>query len=132
MKTQLLFNESYLSIEYNSKTNCLLAIWHAEQTFDTLKLGYSKIHELLLAKKCRKVLNDNSQVKGDWLEAAQWDGKVWISQFIDAGLTSIAWVYPTDFYKSYTREHALKQNSEYPVYSFGDFNEAEEWIQAVA
>lgn len=59
MKTEVLFEESHIEIEYNPEAKILHVSWKGDQTVDSMKNGFDKILECMRARECSKVHSEN-------------------------------------------------------------------------
>jgi PAS domain S-box-containing protein len=92
------FKSSFIEVFYDPQLEHLEANWIGFQNVDTVKAGGAEMLKILKSNDCRKVLNDNSEVKGNWSEAADWAGEVWFPMMEAAGLKFLAWIYsPSTF-----------------------------------
>ncbi|HEX8376469.1 MAG TPA: PAS domain-containing sensor histidine kinase [Pedobacter sp.] len=92
------FKSSFIEIFYDPQLKHLEANWIGFQNVDTVKAGGAEMLKILKSNNCQKVLNDNSEVKGNWSEAADWAGEVWFPMMEAAGLKFLAWIYsPSTF-----------------------------------
>ncbi len=92
------FKSSFIEIFYDPQHKHLEANWIGFQNVDTVKAGGAEMLKILKSNNCRKVLNDNSEVKGNWSEAADWAGEVWFPMMEAEGLKFMAWIYsPSTF-----------------------------------
>ncbi|HET9054168.1 MAG TPA: hypothetical protein VFM90_08350 [Cyclobacteriaceae bacterium] len=91
-----LYQTSNISISLDSKTNTLICTWIGPQNEEALRQAGAKIKELFIAHNCTKILNDNTQVVGEWNHSTQWARNEWFPQMIRLGLKKFAWVLALD------------------------------------
>jgi PAS domain S-box-containing protein len=92
------FKASFIEIFYDPEHKYMETNWVGFQNVDTVKAGCMEMLKILKCNNCFKVLNDNSEVKGNWSEAADWAGEVWFPMMEAAGLKLFAWIYsPSTF-----------------------------------
>ncbi|MBC8053671.1 MAG: PAS domain-containing sensor histidine kinase [Sphingobacteriaceae bacterium] len=87
------YKSDFIDIKYNNELKQLDVNWTGFQNIDTVKAGGMVMLQLLKFNGCAKVLNDNTFVKGNWSEAADWAGQVWFPMMEEAGLEVFAWIY---------------------------------------
>lgn len=138
-KKEVLFNNTSLTIEYDSQNNFLYANWKGYQTEESIKSGCGKMLQFLKEKRCTKVLNDNTLVKGTWSSSATWGASVWFPQMASAGLKYFAWVYSPDVFGKFSTDATLKQMNDKDSKDWIGFNgrtfksieEAARWLIGV-
>lgn len=86
------YQDEYVSIHYNSALHQVESTWKGYQDFESVQRGGLKILELLRYNRASKLLNDNSDVLGNWSEAAEWVAKDLLVSMEAAGLKYIAWI----------------------------------------
>lgn len=95
---QSFYEGNYMKIRYHPEGNYLDVNWTGYQNYDSVVKGCGIILDLMQKNKCSRVLNDNTEVKGNWSEAADWGAEVWFPAMAKAGLEKFAWVYsPSTF-----------------------------------
>lgn len=95
---QSFYESSFITIRYEKAGHYLQADWNGYQNYESVVKGCTIILDLLQKNHCRKVLNDNSRVKGNWSEASDWGADYWFPAMAEAGLQQFAWIYsPSTF-----------------------------------
>lgn len=89
---QKTYQDEYVSIHYNSALHQVESKWKGYQDFESVQRGGLKILELLRYNRASKLLNDNSDVLGNWSEAAEWVAKDLLVSMEAAGLKYVAWI----------------------------------------
>jgi hypothetical protein len=87
------FNDEFISVDYDVNNRVIFANWKGYQTESTIKQGCEKILYAMMQFRCRRVLNNNSNVIGIWIPAATWLATDWFPRAITAGLSKFAWIY---------------------------------------
>jgi hypothetical protein len=92
------FKSSFIEIIYDPEHKNVETNWIGFQNVETVKAGGMEMLKILRCNNCSRILNDNSEVKGNWSEAADWAGEVWFPMMEAAGLRLFAWIYsPSTF-----------------------------------
>jgi PAS domain S-box-containing protein len=92
------YKSSFIEIIYDPEHQNIETNWTGFQNVETVKAGGMEMLKILRCNNCSRILNDNSEVKGNWSEAADWAGEVWFPMMEAAGLRLFAWIYsPSTF-----------------------------------
>lgn len=88
---------------------------------------------LLKKNNCAKVLNDNTDVLGNWSEAADWGGTVWFPEMQKAGLKFFAWVYSQNTFSKMAAHKSLDiMVGNITTQFFTDLQNAKEWLKNIS
>lgn len=90
---QTFYRSNFLDVSYNAKEHWVEANWIGYQNFESVKTGCLIMLDLLKKNNCSKVINNNSEVLGNWSEAVDWVNEIWFPAMANAGLRYFAWVY---------------------------------------
>jgi hypothetical protein len=92
--------DNTIHIFYNEAGRWLEVDWTGYQNMDTVKHGCMLMLDYLRRNKCTRVVNDNTNVKGNWSDAVDWVGEVWFPMMEKAGLKYFAHIFsPSTFSK---------------------------------
>jgi len=92
------YENEHVRIDYNKMHRCIAAYWRGFQNQETVQQGCLKMLDLVKRSDAALILNDNTQVKGSWSDAAEWVGQAFFPLLEAAGVKHIAWVYsPSTF-----------------------------------
>lgn len=131
MGKEVLLKEKSIVIEYDPDEKWILTDWVGYQTVDAVKYGCEKMLQFLLQYKCRKVINDNTNVTGIWSGASVWVGSDWLPRMSRAGLKQFAWVYsPSAFSRLSTDESLRNLEQKNIARTFESMEEAREWLRS--
>jgi PAS domain S-box-containing protein len=123
------YKDSNVTIIYNKAYNRIDADWTGFQSLESIQRGCLHIQDMLVKNNVYKILNDNSNVLGNWSEAADWAAQEWLPAIAKAGLRYFAWVYSSS---AFSRLSARKSVSMLPaniiMRFFTDTASAETWI----
>jgi hypothetical protein len=130
MTTELLFKASNVEIHYNQEEKFLHANWKGFQSVDLIKNGCEKLLELMKAKKCYSILNDNTLVSGTWHGAAEWGALDWFPRMNQAGLKHFAWVYSPSVFSQLSTDKMISTAKDEKIKTFGNPLEAQKWLNS--
>lgn len=124
------YKDSKLEIQYDSEKGWIEANWHGFQNFESVKRGWLEIQTLLRQHQCSKVLNDNTNVLGNWEDASEWGGKVWLPAMQAAGLRYLAWVHSESSFSRIAEQKLIDFSGNHPtIRAFDQRPEALRWLQ---
>ena len=123
---EVLLNTKKITVEYNAKENYFYCNWKGYQNKQSIMEIGEQILTLFAAKKCSKILNDNTMVSGPWHEAAEWTVTNWFPRMEKAGLRSFAWIFSKDIFAELSAQKAMPASDF--VKSFNDIAEAKSWL----
>ena len=124
------YKDSKLEIQYDDEKGWIEADWHGFQNFESIKRGWLEIQALLRQNQCSKVLNDNTNVLGNWEDASEWGGKVWLPAMQEAGLLYLAWVHSESTFSRMAEQKLIAHSNSHPTIRFFDQRvEAIKWLQ---
>ena len=128
----VLFQESYITIEYVPEYEWLYVNWRGEVNKEMAIVGNENI--LLALKKfpVRKLLNDNSHITGSWNKAVKLLMNEWFPQLFGSGLMFVAWVQSPCTASQKSLQKALKhQLHNVTILVFEDIETASAWLNEV-
>lgn len=126
---QRYYKSNFVDVSYDDKNEILKANWTGYQNLESVKEG-CKIMLLMLAKNnCSHVLNDNSEVAGNWSEAVDWVNETWFPAMKKAGLKKFAWIFSPSTFARMSAMKTLdgKENNTITNF-FIEYNEAMNWL----
>jgi hypothetical protein len=127
----MVFEEKFLTLEFDNNNNWIYANWKGYQTVEGIKAGCNKMLEIVKTKGCEKILNDNTKVLGTFTATSEWAADYWFPQLINAGLKSFAWVYSPDVFGKFSIQKTIELSKDSPIQTFGNINEAKNWLNSV-
>jgi PAS domain S-box-containing protein len=126
---QTYYKGNFIEIKYVPKHSWLDVNWIGYQNYDSVKKGCLIMLDLLKKNECTKVLNDNTNVMGNWSEASDWGGQYWFPAMQEAGLKHFAWIYS---HSTFSRMAAHKSiditMGKVTAQFFTDIDEARNWL----
>ena len=131
MALQTLLQKPHITIAYDHLEDWLFADWHGNQNLESVQNGALEMLRLMALQRTNKVLNDNTLVTSMWSDAAEWGGRVWFPQMVEAGLEYFAWVYSPNIYSRLSTDLTLQHTpgSRPVVATFDDLNTAKSWLR---
>lgn len=127
------YRDSQISIHYNNQDESLEVDWKGYQNFDSVKKGCLIMLDLLKTNNCSKVLNDNTNVLGNWSEAADWGGTIWFPEMQKAGLKYFAWIYSQSTFSKMAAHKSLDvMVGNITTQFFTDIQNAKEWLKNIS
>ena len=107
----------------------MLAKWHGHVTADEVIEAASGYLAYLQQYPCSKLLNDKSNVTGDWQDANDWLEYDWLPKAYDAGLRCMAHIYSLSMFSQLSALD-LQQRVVPPLQmkNFTDFDTALNWV----
>ncbi|HEX8608817.1 MAG TPA: GAF domain-containing sensor histidine kinase, partial [Pedobacter sp.] len=128
--TDTFYRDSTIAIRHDLSSGCINADWTGYQDLESVKAGCLKMLEILKKNKCRKVLNDNSNVLGTWSVAAEWVGQEWFPMMEQAGLQRFAWILSSSTFSNMSAKKSLNlQEGGVITQLFTSHQEAKHWIE---
>lgn len=122
-----IMGEAYVTIQ--RKQDYIEAKWQGHITADNVVCAAQAFLELIRKEPCTKLLNDKSEVTGDWQEANDWLQFEWLPQVLQAGLRYIAHVYSFSmFSRLAARELQERISPRLSMKNFSVRHEAEDWL----
>ncbi|WP_181304589.1 hypothetical protein [Rufibacter sp. XAAS-G3-1] len=131
MRTEVIFQDTYISIIYNQEQHFIHADWIGFQTKQSVQEGCERILETMGHLECFKVINDNTHVEGIWSSAAEWVGTDWFPRMRQAGMASFAWVYSPSMFSRLSADKSLRFTYDTTgIEVFDSVEEATAWLAA--
>lgn len=132
MRNEILFRDNYIAIELNPKDNWIYVNWRGYQNYESVLAGCEKIQELMNATACYRILNDNTQVEGQWSAAAKWVAETWFPALRQNGLQYFAWVYSSSMLSRLSADKTIKHaNQPTYIHTFDDIEAAQDWLRTI-
>jgi hypothetical protein len=128
LKHRILYNSSFLEIEYDILEDLIKAKWKGSQAEDSIKSGYRQILKEISGHVCNSLLDDHSDISGLWTGAAEWVANEWFPNARKSGLRFMACIYSSNIFSKRSTQRALDLINSSVALGF-DFPEAaEKWI----
>jgi hypothetical protein len=129
-----LYSDSSIDISLDSSTGILHANWKGYQSLNTGTQGCAHILDMMVRHNAFLILNDNTDVRGLWMGAAEWAAREWFPRMKESGMRRFAWVYsPAKFSQiSADTAMALLDPDEFGVRVFHEKAVALDWLMQPA
>ncbi|MBD1395522.1 PAS domain-containing protein [Mucilaginibacter glaciei] len=124
---QSFYEGDFITVRYMPENFYLDVNWIGYQNYDSVVKGCGIILDLMQKNNCSRVLNDNTEVKGNWSEASDWGAEVWFPDMARAGLQKFAWIYSPSAFSRIAAKISLP-NAYDPVAFFDDKESARQWL----
>lgn len=119
--------ENYVTISQH--TFYTLAKWHGHITADEVIKAAKVFLEFIEEHPCSKLLNDKSEVTGDWQDANDWLEFDWLPAVYKAGLRCLAHIYSHSMFSQLSaRDLRGRMVPPLLMKNFMDFETAEKWL----
>ncbi|QMU26746.1 hypothetical protein [Adhaeribacter radiodurans] len=131
---ELLYSSDSIKIWYEPDEQWLYTEWTGSLNLHTVQQNGQKVLQFLKEKQCTKILNNNQQVQGPWLDACSYAAEESLPQLIEAGLQYLAWVQSPNPYSQYSMEQTLEATSlsiKNRINVFYSLPVAKEWLRNV-
>jgi two-component system CheB/CheR fusion protein len=126
---QSYYQGNFIDILYQADRQYLDVDWRGYQNYDSVVKGCTIMLDLMKKNNCHWVLNDNTGVKGNWSEAADWGAEYWFPAMAEAGLKKFAWIYsPSTFSRIAANKSLPSEYDAVQVAFFDNKAEALGWL----
>lgn len=125
---EFLYDTPALSISYDADHEWLYVEWKGLHDANSAQTGGELVLHYLRTQPCRKMLNDNSEVIGDWEKSARWVGSYYYQQLAEHGVQFVAWVGPPHWPARKSMEAAMLFISKPMVVLFEDLASGYSWL----
>lgn len=123
----------------NSSGDVFITLIRTENYIEAKWQGYITADDVVAAAKaylayiqttpCPKLLNNKSEVSGDWIEANSWLEYEWLPQVVEAGLRCITHVYSSDMFSQLAvRDLYFRISPFLQIETFTDREQAINWL----
>ncbi|RZI40529.1 hypothetical protein EGT07_23105 [Herbaspirillum sp. HC18] len=130
----LLYSDPCLDIHLDPDNRILQVNWKGYLSLNSGIEGCRHIMELMEEHQAYCILNDNTEARGLWMEAAEWAARVWFPRMRQAGMQHFAWVYSPAKFSQISADTALASMDAgaFGVKMFHDKSEALGWLSQAA
>ncbi|WP_347158141.1 hypothetical protein [Pontibacter chitinilyticus] len=112
------------------KRDFLVARWFGYITAEDVVLAASAYLDLMHQAPCPKLLNDKTDISGDWQEANDWLEFEWLPEVVAAGLSCMAHVYSSNMMSHLSEIDLYKRAApQLQLASFTITEAAEDWLE---
>ncbi|RNI31040.1 hypothetical protein [Rufibacter latericius] len=122
---------SYISLKYEEDHDWFYIKWSGHIHPDDVVAVAKMYLDLQQQKRCSKLLNDKSDVTGEWEDANDWLQFEWMPQATEMGLQFLAMVLSRDMHDLTTAQDLQRRISpNCQVALFNDISSAMHWLTA--
>lgn len=126
-----MLGDVYVTLQ--QKQDYIEAKWSGHITAGDVVSAAQAYLVMLGSSGCPKLMNDKSDVTGDWQEANDWIQFEWMPKAISAGLRCIAHVYSHNMFSRLSaRDLLTRLTPELCMQNFYEREEAEIWLAGCA
>lgn len=123
------YHQAVCDISYNAEHDYILLNWTGFQNYFTVRDGCLALIEQLKESPCSRVINNNCEVIGGWMDACDWVIETLFPLAEQVGVKHLAWVYsPSTFSKLSAGYTLMKLKTSIVIEGFGDNESAEDWL----
>ncbi len=129
-KSKLLaFKQSAIDITFNEAQNCLVLNWSGFHNIYTVREGCLKALQMLEEHQCSKILNNNADTVGGWMDACDWIVDEWFPVAQSAGLKHVAWIYSNSTFSNLSAKYTFNTfKSDVVTRQFRDTKKGLDWL----
>ncbi|WP_347158142.1 hypothetical protein [Pontibacter chitinilyticus] len=129
-RVQLLRAAGDSFVAFEKHDSWIEAKWAGHIVADDVVTAAKLLLQLLQKVPCYGLLNDKSEVTGDWQEANDWLEFEWLPQVLQAGLRCIAHVYSENMFSRLSaRDLQQRLMPSLQMQNFSDHAHAMSWLQ---
>ncbi|MDT3405586.1 PAS domain-containing sensor histidine kinase [Mucilaginibacter terrae] len=126
------YHNATCDIGYNAGLDISILNWTGFQNYYTVRDGCLELIEILKKEPCSRVINNNSEVVGGWMDACDWVIDTLFPLAEQVGIKYVAWVYsPSTFSKLSAAYMLMKLNTSIVIEGFADQQSAEDWLSGL-
>ena len=122
------YYDRHLRMNYNKLKERLEVDWLGFHNLQTVQKGGLMILDYLVRFNCKKLLNENTNVIGNWSDASDWVAQVLFPKLEKAGLQYVAWVYAPSTFSRMAAHKSVEGKSGSMIQFFANNSEASEWL----
>lgn len=124
------FNKVYYSGKYDAANGYVHTQWFGFVPSEKAIEAVESTIKLLRDSGCKKLLSDNTLIKGAWGETNDWLEKNWYKEATALGLQKHATVLPADIFAKSSHEQFEKAQSGHSIQmkNFEDEEAARRWL----
>lgn len=123
-------NKVYLTLEYDSLNDWYFANWMGYISPENVIAGAKAYLELVKARPCNYLLNNNQEVVGPWDRANDWLQEVWVPQAHDLGLRYMAHILAPSIAAALSGQDLHRRvNGSFEMRIFGSMEKGKNWLQ---
>ncbi|MDX5395113.1 MAG: hypothetical protein LPJ89_02415 [Hymenobacteraceae bacterium] len=123
----------YLTFTADKENDLYVAKWHNHITAKEVYTAGEKYLELMAKQPYSSLVNDKSEVSGDWQEANDWLEYEWFPKAKKAGLKHFAYIFSTEMYSYMSGQDLYKRLKEKVDFDIcTSLEKAMDWLKEIA
>lgn len=127
------YQDETIDVQINEEANRLDVNWTGYQNFKSVQDGCLIMLDLVKKNQVAKILNDNTEVRGNWSEASDWVSTECLPALAEAGVRYLAWIYsPSSFSQLAAEKSAAPLKSMINIQFFKEKTAAIEWLNSLS
>lgn len=126
----VLLDTPTLTVLHEPRIQLLRVIWRGQYDAELAKAGCEQILAHICHTRCALMLNDSSEVYGDWWKASEWVGQVFVAELGKRGIQTAAWINAMDWPSRHSVASTLPhvQGVEVRIFDFDEQEAAHAWL----
>ncbi|WP_082035941.1 PAS domain-containing sensor histidine kinase [Pedobacter lusitanus] len=126
------YRDETIDLQFNEEKNRLDVNWTGYQNFVSVQDGCLIMLDLVKKSQASKILNDNSDVMGNWSEASDWVSTECLPALAEAGVRHIAWIYSPSIFSQLAADKSVDLiMSNIIIQFFNDKTSAMHWLDTI-
>ncbi len=130
---EILYRADCIEVSYHTEHQYLYIEWIGSLNLHLVRQHGEKVLSLLSKKGCTKILNNNTLVRGPWLDACPYLAEDLLPRLKEAGLKYLAWVYSPNMYSQHSTDQTLdaaNRSIKKRINIFYTVEMAQEWLNS--
>jgi PAS domain S-box-containing protein len=128
-KSDNFYADRHITIRFDGDHRLLDVDWTGFQDLASVQSGCAVILDYLKRHQVDRIVNNNSNVRGNWADAVEWVGSVWFPTMEQAGLKYFAHIFsPSTFSQLAAKKSIDIMAGIITTQYFTDIAQAREWI----
>lgn len=127
------YQDETINVAVNAAENRLDVNWTGYQNFKSVQDGCLIMLDLVKKNQVAVILNDNTEVRGNWSEASDWVSTECLPALAEAGVQYLAWIYsPSSFSQLAADKSAAPLKSTINIQFFKEKTAAISWLDSLS
>ncbi|MHB8209211.1 ATP-binding protein [Mucilaginibacter sp.] len=128
--TDTFFRNRHITVNYNQLFKRVDVDWLGYQDLESVQHGCLMMLEIIKKNSCKRVVNNNRHVLGNWSEASDWVGQTYFPMMESAGVKCFAWVFSSNGFSQMAAQKTIAVSvGKITTQFFTDVALAEKWIE---
>ena len=126
------YESDNVSMKLNADKKSLEVDWKGFQSLETVQKGCIAIIDFIKLSNYSKILNDNTNVLGNWSEASDWGREFFFPELERLGITHFAWIYSQSTFSQLAANKSIDiMHGKITTQFFTSVPEAKDWLNSV-